>query len=119
MLFDSLIFMKRNLFYLDIKSTNFDAEKKMFTVLEIQNHEFSNYMHKKVLQILTNFTHFHISAHCGQFRNMSGQVRNMSGHFRNMSGQVRSMSGQARNMSGTYQVKLLTCQVKSGTCQVK
>ena len=118
MLFDSLIIVK-NTSFIWPKNPQMLMQKKMYTVFYRQNHEFPNYMHKKVLQILINFTHFHLSAHCGQFRNMSSQARNMSGQARNKSGQDRNMSSQVRNMSGTYQVKSPTCQVKSGTCQVK
>ena len=120
MLFDSLIFIKKNFFPLAITSSTFDAEKKCIQFYEDKTMNFQIICTKKyLLQIFINFTHFHHSAHCGQVMNMSGQVRNMSGHFRNMSVHFRNISGQVRNMSGTYQVKSPTCQVKSGTCQVK
>ena len=95
MLFDSLIIVK-NTSFIWPKNPQMLMQKKMYTVFYRQNHEFPNYMQRKVLQIIINFTHFHLLAHYGQFRNMSGQVRNMSDNFRNMSGQVRNMSGQER-----------------------
>ena len=107
--------MKRNIFYLAIKSTNFDAEKKCIQFYKDKTINFQIIYTKKYFRYLPISL---ISTFQPTVVN-SGTCQVKSGTCKVISGTCQVKSGTCKVKSGTCLLKSGTCLVKSGTCQVK